>query len=151
MNKFLSQFKNKYIIAPLAMFLFFVFVLVYSLLTSSEKIVPSIPVVTSTNKTSETNSLGKISAKRTVVSQKILNNYTNAFGPPDYVFQGTRTYGSNAMVYVYLKRGLAVIADNNTTQVYEQWEFRPMSLDQFKEKYTQEILDFTIHPTLLDE
>lgn len=152
MKGIFSKLNNKYIIAPFIMFLFFVFVLIFSLFTSRSKTFSPTPIAP-TSAVSENSTTNKVpqGTSRIAVEQRLINNYITAYGPPEYNFTGTRTYGTDALVYVYLKRGLAFIADPKTTRVYEQWQFQPMSLNEFKQKYAGEILDFKIVPTLPDE
>lgn len=94
---------------------------------------------------------GTVIYQRTVVSDKYTYHYTNSLDAPDYNFQGSRFYGSNTVVYVYLKSGTAFVTDANTTLVKEQILFQPMNIEDFKQKYGGDILDFTIIPTLPEE
>lgn len=94
---------------------------------------------------------GTIIYQRSLVNNKYIYHYTNTMGAPDYVFQSSKFYGSNTMTYVYLDEGTAFVADAKTTLVKEQLSFKPTSLEQFKEKYAQDVADFTIIPTETEE
>jgi hypothetical protein len=94
---------------------------------------------------------GTIVYQRSVINNKYIYNYTNTMGAPDYVYQSSKFYGANTMTYVYLQEGTAFVADVKTTLVKEQLSFKPTTLDQFKEKYAQDIADFTVIPTLPEE
>lgn len=89
--------------------------------------------------------------QRSIINSKYIFHYTNTMGAPDYVFQSSRFYGGNTMTYVYLEEGTAFVADAKTTLVKEQLSFQPTSLEDFKQKYAQDIADFTIIPTVAEE
>jgi hypothetical protein len=90
-------------------------------------------------------------AKRTVVTQKYIYNYTNTLEAPDYTFIGSKFYGPNTTTYVYLNKGIAFVADSDSTMVKEQLVFQPTSLEDFKQKYGGDIVSFTLVPTLPEE
>lgn len=94
---------------------------------------------------------GVVTYQRVVITDRYIYDYTNDLEAPDYVFQSSRFYGSNTMTYVYLNRGTAFVADAETTLVKEQISFKPTSLEDFKQKYGEDIADFTVIPTLPDE
>lgn len=94
---------------------------------------------------------GIIIYQRTVVNNKYIYHYTNTMGAADYNFQSSRFYGDNTSTYVYLEEGTAFVADSSTTLVKEQLSFQPTNLEDFKQKYGQDIEDYTIIPTLGDE
>lgn len=94
---------------------------------------------------------GTIIYQRSLINNKYIYHYTNTMGAPDFVFQSSKFYGANTMTYVYLNEGTAFVADAKTTLVKEQLSFQPTSLEQFKQKYAQDIADFTVIPTLPDE
>ncbi len=91
---------------------------------------------------------GVIIYQRAIVTDKYIYNYTNSLGAADYNYQSSRFYGSNTQTYVYLKEGTAFVADADTTLVKEQLTFEPVTLEEFKQKYAEDIADFTIVPTL---
>lgn len=150
MNTVLSLLKNKRTLPPLIMFLFFVAVLIYSLSTSRNTISES-PIAPTYAPSRQTTTQLPGTKKTKIVVQKLIHNYTTAYGPADYTFSGTKTYGQTVMVFVYLKRGIALVTNVKTTQVYEEWRFKPMSKEQFQQAYKGEILDFTIYPTTTPE
>lgn len=94
---------------------------------------------------------GIIIYQRTVVNNKYIYHYTNTLGAADYNFQSSRFYGDNTSTYVYLEEGTAFVADASTTLVKEQISFQPTNFEEFKEKYGQDIADYTVIPTLGDE
>ncbi|MBA3723977.1 MAG: hypothetical protein H0W89_03745 [Candidatus Levybacteria bacterium] len=94
---------------------------------------------------------GVVVYQRAVITDRYIYNYTNTLGAADFNFQSSRFYGPNTVTYVYLEEGTAFVADAKTTLVKEQLSFQPVSFDAFKQKYAQDIADFTIIPTLADE
>lgn len=94
---------------------------------------------------------GIITYQRNVINNKYIYHYTNTMGAADFVFQSSRFYGPNTSIYVYLEEGTAFVADASTTLVKEQLSFQPTSFEEFKEKYGEDIADYTIIPTLGDE
>jgi hypothetical protein len=94
---------------------------------------------------------GKIVYQRSLINGRYIYHYTNTMGAPDFVFQSSNFYGSNTMTYVYLKKGTAFVADSKTTLVKEQLSFPPTTFEEFKQKYAQDIADFTVIPTLPEE
>ena len=94
---------------------------------------------------------GTVIYQRSVITGKYVYNYTGSLDAPDYNFQGSRFYGGNTTVYVYLKTGTAFVADPDTTLVREQINFQPMNIEDFKKKYGEDIVDFTVIPTLPEE
>jgi hypothetical protein len=94
---------------------------------------------------------GIVIYQRSLINNKYIYNYTNTLGAPDYVFQSSKFYGTNTMTYVYLRQGTAFVADTKTTLVKEQLSFQPASYSDFKQKYAEDIADFTVIPTLADE
>jgi hypothetical protein len=90
-------------------------------------------------------------AKRTVITQKYIYNYTNTMAAPDYTFIGSNFYGPDTTTYVYLNKGVAFVADANSTMVKEQLIFQPTSLEDFKNKYGGDVVSFTVVPTLSEE
>lgn len=94
---------------------------------------------------------GIIIYQRSLINNKYIYHYTNTMGAADFVFQSSRFYGDNTMTYVYLEEGTAFVADASTTIVKEQLSFQPTTLDEFKQKYGQDIADYTVIPTLGDE
>jgi hypothetical protein len=92
-----------------------------------------------------------IIAKRTVVTQRYIYHYTNTLTAPDFTFFGSKFYGPDTTTYVYLKKGIAFVADSKSTMVKEQLIFQPTSLEDFKLTFGEDISSFTVVPTHPDE
>ncbi len=78
-------------------------------------------------------------AQRTLMFNYSLTNLTAYLGKPDYIASGSKFWGANAVIYIYFERGLAYTLNPQTQEVYEQFEFKPVPPDQFKQTYGDDI------------
>ncbi len=60
-------------------------------------------------------------------------------GDPPWIFEGSKYYGDTIRVYVYPDMGLALIVDEDKDLVLEQHLFDPMPVEQYIERYGEDI------------
>lgn len=72
-----------------------------------------------------------------------ISQLSQQFGPPDQTVRGSKYYGDFPNTYIYATQGMAFIGNPNTDEVYEIQFFTPMTPDEYKKKYGQEILNST--------
>ena len=68
-----------------------------------------------------------------------LSYYLSKYGNPEEKIQGSKFYGRNAYYYIYPARGLALIANVATAQVFELQFFVPTTLDTYERIYGDDI------------
>jgi hypothetical protein len=68
-----------------------------------------------------------------------ISDYTNQLGTPERIITGSRFYGENTQTYIYAKYGVAFTANPQTEEVYEQFAFVDMSVDDFFKSFGQEL------------
>ncbi len=68
-----------------------------------------------------------------------LSKFTNLYGRAKWIFKGSVFYGGVVSSYIYPELGLALIADPQTDQVLEQHIFKPMKVEEYVEKYGDDI------------
>lgn len=68
-----------------------------------------------------------------------LSSYLGAYGNPEAEFTGSSTYGSRFKTYVYPSKGLAFIGNPTPNELYEIQVFEPMTLEQYRNKWGQDI------------
>ncbi|HWY79712.1 MAG TPA: hypothetical protein VNW29_05120 [Candidatus Sulfotelmatobacter sp.] len=61
---------------------------------------------------------------------------TDYYGQPDYIAKGSQYWGTTAITYIYLSKGIALIGDTSTNQLLEQILFQHETIDQFKQQDT---------------
>jgi hypothetical protein len=68
-----------------------------------------------------------------------LTDNTNYYGTPDYKATGSKFWGANAVIYIYLSKGIAIVGDPNKNQMFEQMIFQPGTVQQFEQYDTDMI------------
>ena len=59
---------------------------------------------------------------------------------PEYIAHGSSFWGQNAVTYIYLSKGFAYVGDPSTNHVFEQIIFQPIGVNEFKQKYGDDIV-----------
>ena len=75
-----------------------------------------------------------------------VNDYADLLTNPEYTSQGSVTYGTNAVVYASPTKGIAIVADTQTGEVYEQDLFVAMSVNDYVKKFGTDISTFNPAP-----
>ena len=80
--------------------------------------------------------------QRSVISTPVLlSNYLQAYGQSNQIVTGSKFYGGDANLYFYPDKGLAFIANPKVDRVLELHTFMPMSFDEYKQKYGDDIVN----------
>lgn len=66
-------------------------------------------------------------------------DYKKAYGEPEREIQGSLYFGENAKTYIFAKKGIAIIANMNTEEVYELQQFQPVSVERYLNLYGEDI------------
>ncbi len=80
-----------------------------------------------------------IFTRQTVLDSKT-DNYIAANGKPQYTIREVGFYGPNSATYAYPTRGISFTANTKTNEVVEQFIFKPLSIEEFNEKYKAYLL-----------
>lgn len=75
-----------------------------------------------------------------------VTDYSDLLSNPEYTAQGSSYYGPTAMVYATPTKGIAIVANPQTGEVYEQYLFLAMSVSDYLQKYGKDISAFTPGP-----
>lgn len=67
-----------------------------------------------------------------------IDDYIKELGQPNRILTGSKYYGDFAQIYVFAQKGVAVIANSNTKEVYEQQQFQPMTIDEYLQKWAND-------------
>ena len=90
---------------------------------------------------------GIIIFQRTPVYKTTIDDYKRFYKNPQYTAKGSRFWGQNTVTYIFLSKGFAFAGDTTTNQTVEQMYFKPVSLNEFKQKYAEDIIgDITPAP-----
>jgi hypothetical protein len=89
--------------------------------------------------------------QRQSISGETINDYENYLKEPDYIAQGSKYYGPDAVYYIYLNQGIAFIANQQTNEVYEQLTFQPVAANEFKQTYGDDIIGSLQKPSVTPE
>ena len=68
-----------------------------------------------------------------------MSDVTSKYGQPEEIVNGSNFYGYGVSTYIYADKGFAVIGNANADKVYELQTFLPMSIDQYKSQYGQDL------------
>lgn len=68
-----------------------------------------------------------------------VTTYTQAFGAAEFEFTGSNRYGPYFITYVYPSRGFALIFNPYTNEVYEIQSFKPVSLEEYRNRWGDDI------------
>lgn len=69
----------------------------------------------------------------------LISEYTNKYGPPEAEFEGSKQYGKFRKTYVYASKGFAFIANPYTEEIDEIQTFQPMTIDEYKKLWGEDI------------
>lgn len=87
---------------------------------------------------------GSILFERYVVgpdaSETLTSNITS-YGTPTQIFIGSHFYGQKIQTYVFAQKGVAIIANQQTDQVFEKHFFPPMSVTEYVQRYGEDIVN----------
>lgn len=72
-------------------------------------------------------------------SHLLISAMIEKHGQPEKVIQGSKLWGPFMNNYIYNTKGLAFIGNPNTDEVYELQNFTPLSLDEYIQKYGDDI------------
>lgn len=61
------------------------------------------------------------------------------YGQPEKIFKGSRLWGHFVTTYIYSGKGVAFIGNPNTDEVYELQIFEPVSVEEYIQKYGDDI------------
>lgn len=84
--------------------------------------------------------------KKADTGYQTIDQYTQQYGQPEEVIQGTELYGPYSSTYIYASKGFAFIANPNTNEVYEVKVFMPMTVEEYKVQYGSDIKSFQSQP-----
>lgn len=68
-----------------------------------------------------------------------ISELMNKFGQPEETITGSTHYGRFVNTYIYANKGFAIIGNPYTDEVYEIQQFTPMSVENYRSKYGQDI------------
>lgn len=74
----------------------------------------------------------------------LISKMLEKYGEPDKTIQGSRLWGPFMKTYIYNTKGIAFIGNPNTDEVYEFQNFTLISLEEYLQKYGDDI-DETPH------
>lgn len=80
--------------------------------------------------------------ERTVDSNLIhpkISSYIKQYGQPDEIIKGSKYYGWMYWTYIYANKGFALVGNPNSDEVFEIQHFSPMSVDQYKNLFGQDL------------
>lgn len=68
-----------------------------------------------------------------------VTDFTNIYGLPKWIFKGSNFYGPDARYYIYDNYGFAIITNPQTNQVLEEQMFIPMKIEDYINKFGDDI------------
>lgn len=68
-----------------------------------------------------------------------ISDLTQPLGKPQQTINGSKTYGSYVVTYVYAEKGIAILGNPNTDIVYELHLFKPTTPTLYKETYGKDL------------
>jgi hypothetical protein len=68
-----------------------------------------------------------------------ISEYTRLLGDPQESLVGSRFYGPHVTTFIYADRGLALIGNTHTDEVFEIHTFTPTTVEQYRQLYGQDI------------
>jgi hypothetical protein len=76
-----------------------------------------------------------------------LNEFKTVYGEPEKEIEGSRYYGRIHKTYIYASRGIAIIANPYSNEIYELHNYGPMSVDQYVQTWGEDIKSYKDEPT----
>jgi hypothetical protein len=80
-----------------------------------------------------------IPAKKGDLGYATISDFISKFGNPERAIRGSNFYGWAWTTYIYASRGFSFIANPNTDEVFEIQLYEPTKVDDYIEKYGQDI------------
>lgn len=74
-----------------------------------------------------------------------ISEYKSRFGQPEQTIRGSRFYGELFSTLIYAKNGFTLIGNTRTDEVFEIQHFSPMSIEEYKRLYGNDIDEGTGH------
>lgn len=68
-----------------------------------------------------------------------ITNFQNTHGQAEKVIKGSEFYGPFISYYIYAKKGITIIGNSHTDEVYELQRYQPMTVEEYLEKYGQDV------------
>lgn len=68
-----------------------------------------------------------------------ISDFTEKYGEPDRIIQGSRHYGSLMNTYIYADQGFTLIGNPFTNEVFEIQQFLPISVERYLQLYSEDI------------
>ena len=69
----------------------------------------------------------------------LISTMLRKYGTPEKTVQGSKLWGHLIVLYIYSSNGVAFIGNPNTDEVYELQTFTPLSVDEYIQKYGDDI------------
>lgn len=69
----------------------------------------------------------------------LISTLVQKYGQPESIIQGSKTWGPYINLYLYAGKGIAFIGNPNTDEVYELQTFKPLSTEEYIQKYGDDI------------
>lgn len=85
------------------------------------------------------NDMVKFKRTRFPASGERVAYYKQLYGEPEKEIQGSAYFGEQAKTYIFAKKGIALIANMNTEEVYELQQFQPVSVERYLNLYGDDI------------
>lgn len=74
-----------------------------------------------------------------------LETITQSLGNPEREFKGSNFYGPEMTAYIYASKGITIVANPNTKEVFEIQRFEPMSVDEYVTKWGSDLKSYADH------
>jgi hypothetical protein len=78
-----------------------------------------------------------------------ISAYTTQYGNPEKEITGSKYYGISAVTMIYASKGITIIGNPNTKEVYELQQYVPMSVEGYIQAYGQDISENMQNPEAL--
>lgn len=83
---------------------------------------------------------GSYNLKRIAMPIKYpLSSFVKLYGRAKWIFKGSVFYGADVQQYIYADLGFALVANPQTDEVFEQYLFQPMKIDEYIKNYGDDI------------
>lgn len=69
----------------------------------------------------------------------LISNMISEYGATEKTVQGSKLWGPFITLYIYSNKGIAFIGNPNTDEVYELQTFSPLSVEEYIQKYGDDI------------
>lgn len=72
----------------------------------------------------------------------LFSAYVNSYGQPEAEYTGSKTYGKFEKTYVWASLGFALKVNPFTQEVHEVQKFAPISIEEYLQKWGEDITSF---------